>query len=1095
MPIFKLISACRKVNFIISAFFTLFLLCRVKLLENIQFKTGHYKWIDQKDKGTIGFVLIFYGQSIRQKCAFNFKNILKIIDFYSKLKKFKHKGLFMSYQSDKTITPILSEKSESEMPILSFKILQNLMRYRIRTILLVSSLYDLYMFEEDGRLYEMVRKEYQGLNLSQTPEIIRISSGKEALKLLKKEAFDLVLTTLHIEEISSVRMAKRIKENFNIPVVLLAYDNRELIDMMSGKESSIFDQVFMWTGDFRIIVTIIKYLEDRANVKPDTKLVGVQTIILIEDNIRFYSSYLPLLYGEILAQTQNLINEGINLRDKFLRMRARPKILFCTNYEEAWSYFEKYEEHILGIISDINFYKNGKKDPKAGFKFAKNVKKRHSDISVLLQSTDPKNREKAEELGASFLLKGSPTLLNELKKFIRRNFGFGDFVFRDAEGNEVARAKDLTALENLLKTVPAEIVKYHSLHNHFSIWLKARTEFWLAEKLRPQKWSDFKTLEDLRDSLVESLETYRKSRQKGVILDFKKDTFDPEIDFSRIGGGSLGGKARGLNFLNMLIANHHMQYNFQDIIVDVPPGVVLGTDAFDAFMNENDLWDFALNCNDNYAILKKFVEAEKFPKEIMEGLSAFIDLMKTPLAIRSSSLLEDSQYHPFAGVYDTYMIPNKNPDTAERLNELIIAIKKVYASTYYKHAKDYINATSFRHEEEKMAVIIQKMIGTQYGTRFYPTFSGVAKSYNFYPLPPQSAEDGIVAVALGLGRIIVEGGNCLKFSPRHPNHLQNISGLKDILNNNQQKFYALDMTSNLSTIINQEDLTLRRYNLKDAEQDGVLYYIASTYSYENNALYDGISRQGARILTFAPILKYKIFPLPDILNLLLDMGSRGMGSPIEIEFAVNISKEKGKASEFSVLQMRPLALKQSLEKMDLTVEDEDHILCHSPKVLGHGAIDDIYDIIFVDYHLYNRAKSREAAEEISDFNTKLRAQKRPYLLIGVGRWGSADPWLGIPVTWDQISGAKTIVESSFKDFMVEPSQGSHFFHNITSFMVGYFTVNAFKEEGFVDWDWLLKQPAVETKIYSKHIRFDEPVIVKMNGKENKGIIIKPGNGK
>ena len=994
-------------------------------------------------------------------------------------------------QQKRNIKPALLDETDGDMPILSFKVLQNLMRYRIRNILLVSSLYDLYMFEEDGRLYEMVRKEYQGLNLSQTPEIIRISSGKEALKLLKKESFNLVLTTLHIEDISAVRMAKRIKENFDIPVVLLAYDNRELIDMMSGKESSIFDQVFMWTGDFRIIVTIIKYLEDRANVKPDTKLVGVQTIILIEDNIRFYSSYLPLLYGEILAQTQNLINEGINLRDKFLRMRARPKILFCTNYEEAWNYFEKYEEHILGVISDINFYKNGKKDPKAGFKFAKNVKKRHSDISVLLQSTDQKNKDEAEKLGASFLLKGSPTLLNDLKKFIRRNFGFGDFIFRDAEGNEVARAKDLTALENMLKTVPAEIVKHHSLHNHFSIWLKARTEFWLAGKLRPQKWSDFKTLEDLRNNLVDSLETYRKSRQKGVILDFKKDTFDPEIDFSRVGGGSLGGKARGLNFLNMLIANHQMQHSFKNIIIDVPPGIVLGTDAFDAFMNENDLWDFALNCDDNYAVLKKFVEADKFPQEIMEDLSAFIDLVKTPLAIRSSSLLEDSQYHPFAGVYDTYMIPNNNPDAAERLNELIITIKKVYASTYYKHAKEYINATSFRHEEEKMAVIVQKMIGTRFGQRFYPTFSGVAKSYNFYPIPPQSAEDGIVSVALGLGRIIVEGGNCLKFSPKHPNHMQNMAGMKEILDNNQQNFYALDMTSNLSTIINQEDLTLRRFRLNDAEKDGALNYLASTYSYENNTIYDGISRQGARIITFSPILKHKTFPLPDILDLLLEMGSRGMGSPIEIEFAVNIDTQKGKLSEFSVLQMRPLALKHSLEVMNLDVENEDSLLCRSPKVLGHGTIDDIYDIIFVDYHLYNRAKSKEAAEEISDFNIKLRAQKRPYLLIGVGRWGSADPWLGIPVTWDQISGAKTIVESSFKDFMVEPSQGSHFFHNITSFMVGYFSVNAFKGEGSVDWDWLLQQPAVETKKFSKHLRFDTPVIVKMNGKENKGIIIKP----
>ncbi len=974
-----------------------------------------------------------------------------------------------------------------------FQGFQNLMRFRIRDILLVSSLYDLYVFEEDGRLYELIRHEYQGLNLSHSPEITRVSSGQEALTLAREESrFDLIITTQHIEDMHAAQLAKLVKESgLNIPVILLAYDNRELIELLSHTDTSFFERIFIWTGNFRIIIAIIKHLEDKLNIDHDTRMVGVQTIILIEDNVRFYSSFLPILYNEILKQSQRLISEGINLSHKFLRMRARPKILLCSTYEEAWSYYERYEDYILGIISDIDFMRNDEQDPEAGISFAREVRKQHRDISILLQSNNPDNRSKADDLGVSFVLKDSPTLLQDVRKFTVHNFGFGDFIFRDPHGVEVGRATDLITLEKELQVVPEDSVRYHAERNHFSNWLKARTEFWLAHQLRPRKVSDFSSVEELRNNLVASLREYRKLRQKGIITDFKKETFDPKSGFARIGGGSLGGKARGLSFVNTLINNYQITTQFEGILISVPPGVVLGTDVFDAFLDENNLRNFALNCDDDLDITRQFVEAEKFPEEILADLAAFLDLIREPLAVRSSSLLEDSQYHPFAGVYETYMLPNNHDNPLIRLNELLKAIKRVYASTFYQSTKAYIKVTSYRLEEEKMAVIIQKMVGSTHNDLFYPDFSGVAKSYNFYPVPPQKSSDGIVAVALGLGKTVVDGGSTVKFAPPYPHHLPQFSSIKDTLRNNQHKYYALDLVAESDTIIETHDLLVKQYTLEQAERDGTLIYVGSTYSHDNQAIYDGISRSGPRIVTFAPILKQKIFPLPQILELLLEMGSWGMGTPIEIEFAVNMSAGDSQIKQFALLQMRPLVLKREIEELKIDERNTRSILCQSPNVMGHGIIENVYDIVYVDYHKFSRKHSKEVAREISRLNSKLISENRPYLLIGVGRWGTLDPWLGIPVNWDQVAGACTIVESSFKDFMVTPSQGSHFFQNLTSFMIGYFTVNTFKKMGFIDWEWLIKQKAHESLAYTRHLRYKHPLTIKMNGQQNKGIILKP----
>ena len=976
-----------------------------------------------------------------------------------------------------------------------FQGFQNLMRLRIRDILLVSSLYDLYLFEEDGRLYELIRNEYQGLNLSHSPELIRVSSGKEAISLAKNEKrFDMIITTMHVEDMPAVNFARLVKESgLEIPVVLLAHDNKELNNLLLQEDTSVFDKIFIWQGDFRIIIAIIKYLEDRLNVEHDTKMVGVQTIIVIEDNVRYYSSFLPIIYTEMLKQSQRLISEGINLSHKFLRMRARPKILLCSNYEEAWNYYRLYKEFLLGIISDIDFPREGNPDPQAGVQFAKNVKQEHFDIPILLMSNMPENAKLAKSVNAFFILKDSPLLLNELRQFMNHNFSFGDFVFRTKDGDEVGRANDLISLEQQLKVVPEESIIYHGERNHFSNWLKARTEFWLAHKLRPRKISDYPSVEELRKNLIATLRNYRHNRQRGIITDFSKETFDPNSSFTRIGGGSLGGKARGLGFVNSLINNYNVRNQFENIKIFVPPAVVLGTDVFDQFLDANNLRNFAIGCDDDKEITRHFVKARRFPEDALGELSAFLNIINTPLAVRSSSLLEDSQYHPFAGVYETYMIPNNQHNPILRLNDLITTIKRVYASTFYQRAKDYIKITSYRLEEEKMAIIIQKMIGVTRGNKFYPDFSGVAKSHNFYPLPPQKSRDGVASVALGLGKTVVEGGNTVRFCPKYPTDLIQFYSIEESLNNSQRNFYALQLSENSQLTDETYDTLLKQCDLDLAEQDGSLKYVGSTYSPENDNISDGLARSGTRVVTFGPILRGKLFPLPEILELLLDMGTWGMGTPIEIEFAVNMTAEKDQPMQFALLQLRPLVITRESEQIKIGSFYDEATICHSNRVLGNGLIDDIKDVIVVDYHLFDRAKSREVAKEVAFFNNKLLADKKPYLLIGVGRWGTLDPWLGIPVKWEQISGAKAIVEADFKEITVEPSQGSHFFQNITSFMIGYFTVNLEKNMGYLDWEWLLKQKPVDKMEFIRHLSFNEPILIKMNGHKNKGVIFKPEN--
>ncbi len=973
---------------------------------------------------------------------------------------------------------------------------QKLMHFKIQEILLVSSIYDYYLFEEDGRLYELIRSEYQNLNLSQAPEITHVTTGEEAIELLNGEhSFDMIITTLHIEDMHVVKFANEVKNlGIELPIILLAYDNFERKELTTHYDSSVFERIFIWSGDYHLLIGIIKYIEDRMNVIEDTKDMGVQVIILVEDNVKFYSSYLPLAYTEIFNQSQRLISEGINITHKYLRMRARPKILLCTTYEEAWHYFEMYEDNVLGIITDNNFRHYGVRDPEAGLKFATAVKERHKDIPILIQTSDQNLEQKVKKIGASYLYKNSPRLLHDLREFMLDHFGFGDFIFEMKDGTAVGRAVNLRELADQIAKIPEESLLHHAEGNHYSRWLKARTEFYLAHQLRPRKVSDYESLEHLRKALITAINSYLEERAKGVISDFKKESFDPKNSFARIGGGSLGGKARGLGFINTLIANYNIRYLFKDVEISVPSAVVIGTEVFDQFIRENNLESYAFNESDDVQITQKFIEAYHFPKEVKQKLYDFLEIIKEPLAVRSSSLLEDAQFQPFAGVYQTYMLPNSNPDINVRLDELLQTIKAVYASTYHKKANDYMKATAYRLEEEKMAVIVQRLVGTEHKGKFYPDFAGVGKSFNFYPVPPQKSDDGIALVALGLGKTVVEGGNTVRFCPRFPKHLLQFFSTKETLMHAQQDFYALDLNGKLDHHPEStKDPLVKTYDLLESEADGTLYSVGSTYSPENEAVYDGISRDGIRVVTFSPILKHKMFPLPEILNTLLGLGTWGMGSPVEIEFAVNLSQPPGKPKEFAMLQMRPLVISREIDELRVDFTPQD-LICQSSQVLGNGAIDGIYDLVMVDNNKFDRGKSKAIAMEIAKLNTKLLSENRPYILIGLGRWGSLDPWLGIPVTWDQISGAAAIVETGFKDFEVEPSQGSHFFQNITSFRVGYFTVDASHKIGFIDWDWLHSQNIVEEFEYTKHIKFLQPASVKINGHKNIGIILKPGIG-
>lgn len=971
-----------------------------------------------------------------------------------------------------------------------FEGFENLMPFRVQNILLVSSLYDSFILREDGRLNELLIDESLELNLRQIPNITHVSSCAEAVELAKANPqFNLIVTNLAVGDMNASQLAREVRRaGLDVPVVVLGYDYREIKNFVARNPVTDIERVFLWQGTARILIAIVKYVEDKRNVLHDTRAMGVPVLLVVEDNIRYYSSFLPVIYTELIKQSRRVIQEGINVAHKLVRMQARPKILLSSSFEDASQLVQQYREYIFGVVSDVEFPWEGKLNPAAGFELARIVRSLTPDVPVVLQTSRTEFRPRAHAEGYSFLRKRSPTLLKDLRRILTDQFGFGDFVFRMPDSREVARARDMTELEECLQTVPADSLMFHAQRNHFSHWLMARTEFALAAKLRPRQVSDFNGPEHLRHDLIESINDYRCEQNEVLIGDFRPDTFKPsQSSFLRIGSGSLGGKARGLAFVRHLLRTRRIAKRFPGVRITVPPAVVIATEVFDQFLAENNLGDFALHCDDDSEIQQRFLDSS-LPVPLHESLKAFLDEVRYPLAVRSSSLLEDSQYQPFTGVYETFMLGNQgNPQT--RLEELSEAIKRVYASTFSQHAKAYVRATPYRLEEEKMAVILQQVVGTLHGQRFYPDFSGVVRSYNFYPVPPMTFDDGIAAVALGLGRTVVDGGKCLMFCPRYPRNLLQFSSVDDILANTQTEFCALELDG-MPHGGGPGHLREARFGLDIAEKDGTLHAVGSTYSADNQAVYDGLSRPGARVVTFAPMLKLGLFPLAPILELLVRAGEDALGNPVEIEFAVRLPRGEEPA-DFGFLQIRPLTLARDHQELAIDDIDAAQVLCRSTKVLGNGRIENLHDIVVVDSQRFERSRSQEVAKAVAHFNASINAENRPYLLIGVGRWGSNDPWLGIPVEWDEISGARAIVEAGFRDFRITPSQGSHFFQNLTAFQVGYFTVNPDAGEGSIDWDWLAAQSALEERECVRHLHFSHPLRVIMNSKLSQGVILKP----
>ncbi|HEV3140330.1 MAG TPA: PEP/pyruvate-binding domain-containing protein, partial [Vicinamibacterales bacterium] len=791
------------------------------------------------------------------------------------------------------------------------------------------------------------------------------------------------------------------------------------------------------------------------------------------------------IYAELTHHAQRLMPESVNLSHRLMRLQAQPKILLCGSYEEAWEYFDAYQENILGVISDIEFPRRGVIVRDAGVEFARRVRERQADVPVMLQSTRAENQALARSVGAAFLQKGSSTLLQQLRRFMVDHLGFGDFIFRTPDGREVARARDLREIEHFLGTVPAESIAYHAERNHFSKWIKARTEFALAHELRPRKVSDFETVDDLRRELMRAVRDYRERTHRGVVVDFNRDTFTPKTTLSRIGGGSLGGKARGLAFIDLLLNESRVRDRFPSMRLSVPQAVVLGTSVFDDFLERGGLRAFAIDSRDEREIEQRFVAAE-LPDAMVRDLTALVDIVRYPIAVRSSSLLEDSQYQPFAGIYDTFMLSNDHPRVDVRLRQLLTCIKRVYASTFKAAAKRYLTGGPYRLEEERMGVVLQRIVGSPHGPRFYPDFAGVARSHNYYPLAPMHSEDGIAAVALGLGETVVSGAPCFRFCPRYPRHIVQFSSVSDTLANAQRQFFALERGRDDS--LGGEPVA---FDLADAEADGTLARVGSTYSPENDVVYDGVSRAGVRLVTFAPVLKHGLFPLAEVLDALLGVAVSGTNAPVEIEFAVDASTSP---HEFGLVQLRPLGRIRTELDAPLPPIDRSRVVCESRSVLGHGTVDDVCDAIVVDMNRFDRARTHEIAHMVAQVNADLIAKRRPYVLIGVGRWGSQDPLLGIPVTWDQIAGARAIVEAGFADFKVTPSQGSHFFQNLTAGDIGYFTVNPEAGDGFVDWEWLAAQPASSETEFVRHLRFGSPMTVTIDGQSHAGRITKPASG-
>ncbi len=973
-----------------------------------------------------------------------------------------------------------------------FRGYHDLMRYRVREILLVSTVYDAWVLEQDHNLSERLFNEYVQLDLRYVPRITRVNSGAAALDKMRTRPYDLVLCLTRLPDMGPLEFRSKVKELApGRPVVFLTYDALDTSLRDKLRERAELDRVFYWFRDVNALTSIVKNVEDYRNAPADTRR-GVQVILLVEDSPRYYSLFLPAIYTELLTQTRRLISEGINDFQRLQRMRARPKIILAETLRQARSYLRLYKNNILGVISDVRYPAGGELDEQAGFVLASEVKAELPDVPVLLQSAELHNRESAERLGYGFLHKESQNLSTELRDFILENFGFGDFVFRLPDGTEVARAANLYEMYDILPDVPDRSILYHAGHNHFSTWLRARSEFGLAEELRPLKVTDFDGAVAVRRIMHDALRRLTRSVRDGEVREFAPDRMAARDNFNKLGSGSLGGKGRGLAFINALLARNRFDERYPKVHIAVPNTFVLCTDVYEEFIDTNGLRAWAKDCDDDAQIAERF-QACLLPVRIESDLRALLSKASYPLAVRSSSLLEDNQTLPFAGIYNTYMLPNNHPDLELRFGQLCTAIKQVYASIFSRGPREYIKNTGYRLDEERMAVVIQELAGRTHGSRHYPSFSGVARSYNYYPFAGIEPEDGTASLAVGLGKTIVESQRVYHFCPAYPRANPPWASNEEYLANTQTRFYALDISRPDLGVVPDEDFSLLHLDIAEAEQDGVLRALASSWSPQDRAVRDYLIPGMPRVVRFAQILKYKSIPLSQILRDLLKAGEKSFGAPVEIEFAVDLDPKDEERADFSFLQIRPMVVTEKHCTIDPDNIVPAELVCSSVQAMGNGRYEDIHDLVYIRPDRWDALRTRQMAKEIESINRRFSREGRNYILLGFGRWATSDPLLGVPVDFAQVSQARIIIEADRHDLWVEPSQGSHFFQNMLALRIGYLFIKESRRGNMVDWDWLDEQESHHSTRHFRHLRFDEPLIVDIDGRNSLGIIHKPGD--
>jgi len=968
----------------------------------------------------------------------------------------------------------------------------NLMHHRIYNVLLYASKYDAFVLEEDGRIDEQLFYEYTSLNLRFPPRFTLVSTEEEANELLKSRTFELIISMPSGDSINPFEWAKGVKGQFpEIPIVVLTPFSKSVSQRISKEDLSAVDYVFSWLGNTDLLLAIIKLIEDKMNVDEDVNSVGVQVILFVEDSIRFYSSIVPQLYKYVFKQSRSFMTEALNEHEQMLRMRGRPKILLARNYEEAQILYDKYQKNMLGVITDVSYIQQGRKNKKAGIELGRYIRTIDKLIPIIVESTEDSNKAGADEVNAAFINKLSKTFNLELRETITNNFGFGDFAFIHPQtGVEEARVQNLRGLQEMIFKVSDDSLFYHVSRNDVSRWLYSRAMFPLAEFLKNISVDNYSggDMNRVRQVIFEAIVNYRKVKNKGVVAVFQRDRFDQYSNFARIGEGSLGGKGRGLAFIDAMIKRNEVLEKFENVQIAIPKTVVICTDIFAAFMESNKLYPIALSDVSDEEILAAFLKAQ-LPKQLIADLFAFVGVIGKPIAVRSSSLLEDSHYQPFAGIYNTYMVPYNAQSKTQMLVMITEAIKAVYASVFYRESKAYMTATKNVIDEEKMAIVLQEICGDVHGKRYYPSFSGVLRSLNYYPIGAEQPEDGIANIALGLGKYIMDGGLSLRFSPVYPQNALQTSTLEMTLKETQTYFNALDLCETCFIPKVEDGFNILKIPVQEAENDGTLKYIASTYDVYNESVNDGIY-PGRKLITFANILKHDVFPLASILKTIMQIAQNEMGRPVEIEFAVNLDYNDSKQHNFYLLQIRPIVdTKEVINENIGSINTADTIIT-SKNVLGHGIVNDIYDLVYVRPEAFKAADNQKIATEIDKINRQLMAENRNYILVGPGRWGSSDPWLGIPVKWSNICNARIIVESGLSHYRIDPSQGTHFFQNLTSLGVAYFTINPFQNDGSFNVEYLNEMPAQSENELIRHIRFNSPVVAKIDGRKNIGVILK-----